>query len=167
MSYPHFFLLLAIPILQLFSCFSRFTPIWRAIFMFSAAFPALIRLSSSLNAISSTQCRLFSIPQCVLSLFPYFCGCHSFPAVYGVIYSCYGIPFFRYCRYVSIPARTAVTAIMIISRNLCLWLYGALGSGISRIQSISKISFFSFSIIIISFQSLEIIIHECVKIVFD
>ena len=99
MSYPHFFLLLAIPILQLFSCFSRFTPIWRAIFMFSAAFPALIRLSSSLNAISSTQCRLFSIPQCALSLFPYFCGCHSFPAVYGVIYSCYGIPFFRYCRY--------------------------------------------------------------------
>ena len=38
---------------------------------FSAAFPALIRLSSSRNAISSTQCRLFPIPKCALTLSPF------------------------------------------------------------------------------------------------
>ena len=68
---PAFFSFTGIPILQLFSCFNRFMPIWRAKFIFSAAFPALIRLSSSRNATSSTQCRLFSIPQCALALPPY------------------------------------------------------------------------------------------------
>ena len=66
-----FFRLLAIPILQLFSCFSRLIPIYLATFIFSAAFPALIRLSSSRKPISSTQCRLFSIPQCARLFAPY------------------------------------------------------------------------------------------------
>ena len=67
---------------------------------------------------------------------------------------------------VSIPQRIAVTAMMIISRNLCLWLYGALGSGTSFIHPTSESSFPISVIIMISFQEvMEIIVHDCVEIV--
>ena len=65
---------------------------------------------------------------------------------------------------VSILQRIAVTAIMIISRNLCFWLYGALGSGTSCIHPIRVCSI--SAVIMISFQEvIEIIVHDCAKIV--
>ena len=54
--------------------------------------------------------------------------------------------------HVSIPQRIAVTAITIMLRNLCFWLYGALGSGTSSIHPTSKKLFSIPDIPIISFQ---------------
>lgn len=89
----------------------------------------------------------------------------------GKFQKCFQPFFFEYAQssisfQVSIPQRIAVTAMMIISRNLCFWLYGALGSGISFIHPTSESSFPVSVIIMISFQEvMEIIVHDCVEIV--
>lgn len=68
---------------------------------------------------------------------------------------------------VSIPQITAIIAMVMIAMNLCLWLYRALGFGTSIIHPISEVSFFVVSINnYLPSRMIEIIIHDCVRLVF-
>ena len=54
------------PTLALLSCPRRLSARWRNMAMFWGAFSLRMRLWSSPNVTSSTQCRRFSMPQCAL-----------------------------------------------------------------------------------------------------
>ena len=64
MPSPQSLRLLLIPHLHVSQVFSICKASFRRMFIASAAFFALARQSSSLKAMSSIQCRLFSIAQC-------------------------------------------------------------------------------------------------------
>ncbi len=106
MSYPHFFLLLAIPSFTAFPFQQILLLYWRGHIMFlTAAFQPLIRLSSSLNAIfKHPVAGCFQSPS-VPFTFPIFCRLHSFSCcILRNLQAVTDIPLFSvYCRYQHAP----------------------------------------------------------------